>query len=237
MKALVKIGSIVFVLLLVAGVYIYLHFSDLAKNAAEKVASNALGVKVTISSLDVSLKEKKAVLHGLKIANPPGYKKPYIITADKLHVELKAASKELVDINFVKVDGTVVNLEVNETGVNIQDLRNLAQQKKQRESVGSKQVRVIARKIVINTSTLNSSVSVLDKDLASLEIRPININGLGTGSNGKPAGQAVTEVMTIFVQEVEKAANRAGYLSADGVVNQFKDAIGNAKRDIKKLFD
>ncbi|HPD83802.1 MAG: hypothetical protein R3D88_02060 [Alphaproteobacteria bacterium] len=237
MRKVKVISSIVILLVLVLGVVIALNFTSLAKGAAEKIASDALGVKVTISDLNVSLKEKNVVLSGLKIANPSGYKKSHIITADKMDIALNTASKELIDFKFVSVDGAVVNLEVNGTGVNLQDLKNLMQQKKQKESIGAKQVQVIVRKMVINTSTLKPSVSFMDKNLPSIEIKPISISGLGTGSNGRPAQQAVEQVMSILIAEAQKSATQAGYLSTDGVVDQLKGAVGNAAKDFKKLFE
>jgi hypothetical protein len=236
MKFTKKLISILFVLLIAAGIFLYLNFGNLAKNAAERIATNALGVNVSISSLNISLKEKKAVLSGLKISNPPGYKKSHAITADRLNIGLNTASKELIDFNDISVDGVVVNLEVNEKGSNLNDLKKLASQKKQKESVGSKQVRVIVRKMVINTSTLNPSLTLLDREVASIKIPAVNLSGIGSKDNGVLAQEAVGQILVKYLGVAEREAGQAGMLSS-GAVKDIKDAVDNAKKDIKKLFD
>lgn len=237
MKVTKNIISIIFILLIAAGIFLYLNFGSLAKQAAEKIASNALGVNVSISSLDVSLKEKRAVLNGLRINNPPGYKKSHIITADRINIGLKAASKQLIDFDDVTVDGVVVNMEVNEKGVNLQDLKKLAAQKKQKESFGSEQVRVIVRKMVINTSTLNPSITLLDRDVASIKIPTVYVSGIGSRENGVLARDAVSQILVKYIAAAEREAGQAGMFSANGAVEELKDAVDNAAKDIKKLFE
>ena len=236
MKFTKKLISVLFVLLIAAGIFLYLNFGNLAKNAAERIATNALGVNVSISSLNVSLKEKKAVLSGLKISNPPGYKKNHAITAEQLNIGLNTASKELIDFDDISVDGVVVNLEVNEKGSNLTDLKKLASQKKQKESVGSKQVRVIVRKMVINTSTLNPSLTLLDREVAAVQIPAVRLSGIGSKDNGVLARDAVSQILVQYLAAAEREAGQAGMLST-GVVKDIKDAVDNAKDDIKKLFD
>ena len=233
-----KLASLIFVLLLAVGVFLYLNFGDLAKRAAERIATNALGVNVSISSLNVSLKEKKAVLTGLRISNPPGYRKSHIITADRLDIGLNTASRELIDFKDVSVEGVVVNLEVNEKGTNLTDLKRLARQKKQKESVGSKQVRLIVRQMVINTSTLNPSVTLLDRDIASIKIPAVHISGLGSRKNGAIAQDVVSEVLIKYLSAAEREARQAGMLSiGEDAVNEVKDVIDGAAKEIKGLFE
>lgn len=237
MKFTKNFVSVLFILLIAAGVFLYLNFGNLAKNAAERIATNALGVNVSISSLSVSLKEKNAVLSGLRISNPPGYNKAHAITADRLNIGLNTASKELIDFKDVTVDGVVVNLEVNEKGNNLTDLKKLAQRKKQKESFGSEQVRVIVRQMVINTSTLNPSLTLLNRDVASISIPVVRVSGIGARNNGVLAREAVSQVLVQYIKAAEREAGQAGYFSASGVVDEFKDAIDDAKKDFKKLFD
>lgn len=234
-----KLASLIIVLLLAAGVFLYLNFGDLAKRAAEKIATNALGVNVSISSLNVSLKEKKAVLRGLSIANPPGYRKSHIITADRLNIGLNTASRELIDFKDVSVDGVVVNLEVNEKGTNLSDLKKLARQKKQKESVGSKQVRLIVRQMVINTSTLNPSVTLLGRDIASVEIPAIRLSGLGTDSGkGAVAQDVISQVVIQYLSAAERQARQSDMLSiGDGVIDDVKDTLDGAAKKIEGLFN
>jgi hypothetical protein len=237
MKFTKNLASIVFILLIAAGIFVYINFGNLAKNAAERIATNALGVDVDISSMNVSLRDKKAVLSGITIANPPGYRKSHIVTADQMDIALNTASRELVDVNNVSVDGVVVNLEVNEKGINLRDLKKLASQNKQKKSPGSETVRLIVRKMVINTSTLNPSLTLLDKEVASLSVPAVRISGIGTRGNGAVAQDVVSQVLIQYLAAAERQAGQAGYFSASDVVDDVKGAIDDATKDIKKLFE
>ncbi len=237
MKSIKSLSALVLGAVIIVGVFIYLNFGDLAKRAAEKIASDALGVGVNISSLDISLKEKRAVLSGLKINNPPGYKNRHIITADSIEIGLNTASKELIDFNDIQVNDVVVNLEVTPGGTNLQDLKKLSQKKEQTESVGSEQVRVIVRNMIINSSTVNPSVTLLGKDVAPIKIPSVRISGIGTRTNGALAKDAVSQILAQYLQAAEIHSRRAGLLDVDGAVKDLGDAVDNATKDIKKLFD
>lgn len=237
MKFIKPVLSLLFVLLLAGGVFLYLNFGSLAKNTAEKIASNALGVAVTISSLDISLKDKRAVLTGLKIANPDGYRNPHAITAEKLVVGLNTASKELVDIDDVEVDDVTVYLELTERGANITDLKKLANQKKQKESFASEKIRVIVRKMVVGTSTVHTSIAVLNTNFSSIQVPPVRISGIGTKSNGVLAKEAVRQIFVQYIKAVESRALSQEEFSFDQPVTEFEEAVDNAVEDIKGLFD
>lgn len=230
------IFSTLAMLLIITGVFLYLNFGDLAKNAAERIATNALGVNVSISSLDFSLKEKKATINGIRIANPPGFKKSHIITANNIDIGLTTASRELIDFNRIQVNGTVINLEVTPDGTNLQTLKKLASQKKQRESVGSEQVRVIVRNMVINESTINPSVTMLNRDIGSFKLPAVRVSGIGQNSNGALAQDALSQIMLVYIKAAEHQALQQGALgqTINNVTDDVKGAVDDTVNDVKK---
>ena len=233
-----KIFFISALLLIGIGVFVFLNFGDLAKSAAEKIASDALGVKVRIASLTISLADKEVNVNGVRISNPPGYKKAHAITTNKIIIGLNTASKELIDFNDIKIEGTVVNLEVTEKGTNLTDLKKLAAQKPQKQSVGSEQVHVIVRNMVIGTSTLNPSVTLLGTDVASIKIPPVRVSNIGKLGQGVLAKDAITQIMTKYIKTAERQAGTAGMLGGlEDAAKDIGDAVDDLKTDFKKLFD
>ncbi|MEM6781620.1 MAG: hypothetical protein AAF569_07130 [Pseudomonadota bacterium] len=223
--------------ILMGGIFVYLNFGDLTKRAAERIASNALGVTVKISSLDISLTDKKVTVNGLKIGNPPGYKKPYAMTSERINIGLNTASKELIDFKNIQVEGSVVNLEVTEKGTNLNDLKKLAQAKPQKESMGSETIRVIVQNMVIGASTLNPSVTLLGGDLGTINIPSVRLSGIGRKENGVLARDAITQIITKYMSVAEKEANQAGYLK--GVtkeVEKIEKVVDDVKKDFKVIF-
>ena len=215
---------IVLALLVAAGAYLYLNFGNIAKNVTQDIASNALGVKVRIASLDISLQNKEVIVNGLKIANPPGYKDPYAITVETITIGLNSASKELIDFKNIRVDGSVINLEVTEKGNNLSDLKKLAAAKPQKEAAGSEQIRVIVQNVVIGASTLNPRVTLLGNEMGSVKIPSVSLSGIGQRENGILARDAIKQVITKYTSVAEGKAQTAGLFSAaEGVVEAVVD--------------
>lgn len=226
----------VLVVLAAGGVYLYMNFGSLLTRTAEKIASNALGVSVDIGSINVSLQDKKVTVNTLEIGNPPGYKTPYAVKADSIAIGLNTASKELIDFKDIQVKGSVVNLEVNEKGsMNLNDLKTLANQKKQTESVGSEAIRVIVKHMVIDASTIKPTISLLDKDIDPITLPALTFNNIGSGS-GIPVKDAIVQVMTKYLNEAQGAARRSGALAGVPGFDGVTKVIDDAKDSLKKLF-
>lgn len=247
MKFIGALVSVLVLLLVAGGIFVYLNFGGLAKGLAERIASDALGVKVAIGSLDISLEKRTASVNDLRISNPPGYDGRHAMTAEKIVIGLNTASKQLIDFNDINVIGSVVNLEVTPNGTNLTDLKELAMQKKQKESVGSEAIRVIVRKMAIGASTLNPRVTLLPgQDLGSIKIPAINLSGIGTRENGVLAKEAIIQVVTQYIGVAQREANKAGMLKGlptdelqkiqGGLVDKAKDDVEKLKGDIKNIF-
>lgn len=238
MKFIKLICALVGLLVIAAGVFLYLNFGSLVKNTAQKIASDALGVKVTISSLDISLKEKRVTVYNVKIANPPKFKNRHIITADNIVIGLNTASRQLIDFKDINVNGTVINLEVTERGTNLKALQKLTQAKKQKQSVGAEQIRVIVRNMVINQSTINPSVTLLSRDIGSIKLPAVRVSGIGQRDNGVIAQDAVRQVMMQYLKTAENKVRREGLLgNADAVIKEVEDAVDDVKNTLKGLFN
>lgn len=227
-------AGVVIALLAAVGIYLYNNLDAIVTRAAEKIASDALGVQVSIGGIDVDLAAKKVEVSGIKIANPPGYRNAHIITAEALMVGLNTASKELIDLDNIEVEGSVVNLEVNAKGMNLTDLKNLTERKEQKESVGSEQVRVIVKHMTIGASVINPSIAGIDKELPPIPVPAVSLSDIGQGG-GAPAGKVIQQVMTRYISAVGSAARKGGILPGS-VLDDAKEAIDGAAEELKTLF-
>ncbi len=227
---------LVLAVLLAAGAYLYVNMGGMITRTAEKIASDALGVKVSIGSIDVSLSDKKVTVSTLKIANPPGYRNAHAMTADKILIGLNTASRELIDFKDIQVKGSVVNLEANEKGINLRDLRNLANSKEQKESPGSKQIRVIIQHMVIDASTINAGISIANRPVRPIRMPAMTFNNMGSGG-GVEAGDVIAQILGKYLSTVQSTATSAGLLEGLPGVDDGKGILDNAGSSLKKLFD
>lgn len=226
---------IALLLILGAGAYLYMNLGDIVTKTAEKIASDALGVAVNIGSIDVSLSDKKVTVHSVEISNPPGYRNAHAVTTKTIAIGLKTASKELIDFKDIVVKGSVVNLEINEHGMNLVDLKNLANRKKQKESVGSKQVRVIVQNMVIEASTINPSITLIDRKILPIQMPAVTFSNIGQGS-GVKAGDAVVQILTKYLSSAERAAREANMLDGVPGFGEVEKVIDDVAKGLKDLF-
>lgn len=231
------------VILLVCGIaYLYVNMGSIAKQISEQVASQALGVPVTIDSMDIALEEKKVVVSGIKISNPSGYKTGDSISIKTIAIAAESFSKDLLTFARVEVDGTNVNLIVKPEGTNLGDLKKNVDARQQNTSGKAKasDMKVIVKKFALTKAQLNPSVTLINKDLAYVTVPDIHLSGIGEKENGILAQEAVEQIMAAVLQQFNKSANGAGFL--EGLSLEQLNEIGVStvdvfQKNLKKSFD
>lgn len=232
------IGLFVLVLLVAAGGYLYFNFTNIVLRASEKVATNALGVNVTIGGLDLSLAEKRVSVSDIRIANPSGYKGRYIMQVADVTIGLDTASKQLIDFNNIDVTGSTVNVEVNEKGMNVLDLKKkLASGSSKEETPATTEdaIKVIVKKMAINATTINTSVTFLDRDIASITMPSVRFSNIGQGG-GVDADEAINKVFTKYLTSIQTEVSKQNLLRGVSVpgVNEVNKAVDDAKDSLKQ---
>lgn len=232
------------------GVYLMMNLNTLAKPRIEKIASEALGVKVSIGDLEVVLKEKYVAASDIRIANPKGFSKPYALTIDTASARLGSLAEKLVKIDSIEIKGTQANLEVKESGTNFTALQKGI--KKPDPNAKGGDINVIINKFSMSAPQLNPSVTLIEaQDLDPITIGDVNMSAIGTAEGGLPAGEAVARISKEILKTATNAAGKAGFyqgLSAEALkemgvsqINVMKEQIGTEinkiGESIKGLFD
>lgn len=219
------------------GVYLYFNFATMLTRTVERIATNALGVSVDIGAINLSLKDKTATVHNIKIGNPKGYKQPYAITAGRIDIGLNTVGRDLIDFKTITVKDSEVYLEVNEGGMNLLDLKEQAQSRKSREQSAEEAVRVIVKQMVIDASTIHSKITFLDRDIATIKMPAVRMTNLGQGG-GVSAGSAVADVLVKYVNAAVAEARNSQVLS--GVTlpgsKDVEKIVDDVTEGIKGLF-
>lgn len=223
----------VLAIVLAGGIFVYMNFGGILTRTAERIASNALGVPVDIGSIRLSVSDRTAIVSSVDIGNPPGYTQKHAIEVNEVHIALNAASKELIDVKDVAVRGSVVNVEINENGINLKDLQNLANRKKQKESAGSEQIRVIVEKMAVEASTINVTSSFLGRHIDPITMPPVTISRIGSGNAGVSADEALARIIGKYLGAAQSEVSRQGLmqgLDKEGIIDE-------AKEKLKSLFE
>lgn len=253
-KSILTVSSLAVALMFGGGVYILANLNSFAKPITEKIATRTMGVDVSIGSMDVDLQAKTVEVDDIRVDNPPGYKKPHIITVDRVGVSLAALAKGLVTFNDINVEGTKAYVEVTPSGTNLQDLKALmaAQEKKNPDKEPSA-VKVVIDKIAVSEAKVYPSVTLVESlgDMGSVNVPPVVLRGIGTKDNGVLAKDAIQQVMTQLLKSFSKTASQAGFyegLSADALreigqthaqdlKDQIESGLDDLSNDFKGLFE
>lgn len=240
-KASLYIFSFFVILFVAGGVYLYVNVDSLAKQLSEQVASDALGVPVTIGEMHISLEEKKVEVKAIKISNPAGYRKPHAVEIASIVIAAETLSKELLNFARVEVDGTITNLEVKGKSTNLGDLKAKIDAKQSgAKPTNKKPIKVIVQKFSLTKAQLNPSVILLNRDLAFVTVPDIHLIGVGEKDGGVIAQDAIAQIMEAVLGKFTSSANSAGFLeglSLD-VLNQMGVSTGEVfKKNLKKSFD
>jgi uncharacterized protein involved in outer membrane biogenesis len=120
-----KIIGLIIILIIIFLFFIFFSLDSLVKKGITHYGSEALGVPVTVGHLSLSILNGKGSIEDFEIANPKGYKSPYVMKVGKLSFSVKPKTlfSDHIVINSIKIDSLDVNYEVGPKGNNIGQLR------------------------------------------------------------------------------------------------------------------
>ena len=237
-KTVITAGTLATALMF-GGIFLYLNFASIAKNLTEKIATQALGVQVAISGMEVSLPEKQVKVRGVRVANPKGYKEPYALTLGSIDISLSEISEGLIGFNEISVSDAAVNVEVTEHGTNLNDIRNYAQANRA-EKPAEAQRKVIIKSFKLGQTTINPAVTLVERELSPITMPPLEMKGIGERENGILAREAIVQIWTHVSQKVSTKAAQQGVLdglSSDQLKEVGASGLDNFKNQLGEELD
>ena len=169
-------GIVAVVLLLVVGVFVYVGYNtdSIVKRAIETIGPQYLGARVSVGSVDISLKDGRGTLKNLEIGNPPGFDGPYALRIGTVSMSLDVArsNSSLVVLDRVTIDGAqVAAIAKSPTQTNLQALASNVP-----ESNASPLKMIIGRLDLTHTRAAISSpllTQSLDVDVPDVHLKDI----------------------------------------------------------------
>lgn len=226
--------GVLFAIIIIGGIIFALTFSSVAKKIAERVASDTLGVKVTISDLKIDLQELKVTLNGITIDNPPGFRE-YSNAVELSSISIDAHSFDTKPLAFdsIEVGNTKVFLELSRIGSNLGKIKENLGKAPKEETAANEAIKVIISKLDLGQSELYAVVPVLNREEINLKLPNIKLTGIGERSNGILAREAVAQVMDKIIDVSAETAAKNNLLS--GVLPAHVDGLGVPQDLVKPL--
>lgn len=221
-----KIAIILAALVLLAFLSVGLFIDSIVASAIEGAATSALGVETEVGSTDVGLLSGGLALSNLRIANPPGYETPHLLTLG--HVDARISVGSLWDDTIVTerilLEDLSVNAETRGGKLNFEvvreNVRRTGSAKPSGEGAGKTVKRFVIDELLIRNTTAQVKTPILNLSTEIPEIRLTDI--------GKEGGRGVShsELAQLILKEVEKAATKGNTSPGGGLLDKLKEKLG-----------
>lgn len=249
-KVILTVSSVAVAAAFGGGVYLMMNFGSIAKNMTERVASETLGVKVSVGRIDVSFQDKAVTVSGVKVGNPAGYEGAHAATIEQIYLKADTLSDVLLRFNDVAVKGSEVYLEVHQNATNLTDIKKTVNAKAAKGDRAAEQIKVIIENMRIEKMRVNPKVLLIGAaNIEPITVPDIVLTGIGVKENGVLASEALGQIWADIAQRVSREANKQGFyegLSPEALedvgvtqIQQFKDQLSDdvdtLKKDLKGL--
>ena len=232
--ALIGVGIAVFVM----------SFEMIVKKVVHKYGSQVTQTDVSLEGFKLSLTSGEGRIQRLTVANPEGYKMPYLFELAEIYVkvDVNSLTTNTIVIEKIEVKNPVITYEMKSvTQNNISDIqKNIAsfgssapkkeEAPKEKEAAKSSEPgkQVVIRSIVINDGQLNALTALQDdKTKASVKFPSVTLTGIGEEKKGTSVVEATTKILTEVLRVASKTV-------VDSGLNNLKDI---AKENLNNVVD
>lgn len=247
--ALIGGGAVALIAVIAIGLAVFLYSSldGLVKRVVEHVGSQVAGVPVTVSDVKIELREGRATLRGLTVANPKGF------TADKLFhlkeitvtIDPGSVTGNPVVVKDISVASPEVTVEMGGQGTNLQALQKNMAGASSASSSGSGSAsgggdssggkKLVIDRLALTGGTVNLATPIPGAK-ASGRLGDITLTGIGRKSGGATATEVAEQVLSALIAASAKAAQGLGVGGVvDGVAGQADKLVPGASETLKGL--
>lgn len=199
-KLLIALGVVV-LLLVAAGIGVFVYIDVIAKRGIERGATYAAGVDTTLDSADVGITSGELTMDELAMDNPQGYTAEHFLKMEKgyVHVGLGSLMEQQIEVPAIELTG--LNLQVERAGgknnydVILDNLKKLSSGEKPDKPDPDAKTYIV-RKLTIN----NTAVTITGFGVGSqtVTLPTIELTDVGSGGDAK----SMAEIVGIVIREI-----------------------------------
>lgn len=207
-KILIGLPLALVLLLVVA----FLFLDRIAEAAVEIGGEAAMGVPVSVGSIDVSPFAGRSHTEGLVISNPKGFETPFFMSLSRSDTSLEIGSllEDTVIVNSIELQGLKAHLEKTKEGSNYEVILANMQEEEEEGAAGEEGgKKFLAKRIVVRDIDVRADLAIAGEKLSSvdLHIEEILLENVGSDTEG---GRITSQVMHTIVKAVLAAILEQG---------------------------
>ncbi|HEU4929458.1 MAG TPA: hypothetical protein VFU38_06475 [Candidatus Krumholzibacteria bacterium] len=211
MKRTIIIAAILLLLVIVGiSVYLYNSMDALVAGAIEKHGTRIMGTKVSVGSVDISLKTGKGTIRNVEVENPEGYSDDKLFTLEEVAVDIdvKSINRDPIVIDEVRISAPKVRVEVDEKGqsnvtvvrANVDKYRSASVPREQKQDGGFEK-RILIEKFVFEKGLVDIDATSMGVTAFDEALPPLRLSNVG-GPNGDTPDAIGKEISREFLAAV-----------------------------------
>lgn len=244
MKRKLIFAAIALVMVIVGiAVYLYNSMDSIVEAAIEKHGTRVMGTRVSVGSVDISLKSGRGTIRDLSVANPDGFSSGKMFTLDEIAVDIKVGSinRDPITIDEVTISAPSVLVEANAQGqTNVAVVKGTVEKYQsgtatsEHKEDGGFEKRFIIDRFVFEEGAIDLDATALGVEEVDLELPPLRLNNVGGPNGGTPDVIAKT-VSRAFLSAVRNVVqDEVKQRATDKAKETLKEEAGKL---IDKVFD
>jgi hypothetical protein len=215
-KILIAVG----VVIVVVGVLIWqvaANLDAIVAGVIEDVGTDVLNTQVSVSGVAIDLKNSRAGIGGLTIANPEGYTSKNLLEMEGVAVDLdiNSLSQDVLVIKAIYIKNPKVDFEGDTGGGN--NLQTLLDNMDSGESSetettdsAEEPAKMIIDRFEFTGGLVKATTAMKPGEVIEVKLPAINMSGIGRAEGGVTADVVATEITNELIGEIIKAVAKAG---------------------------
>ncbi len=208
------------------------NLDAVVKKAIEVPASEMTKARVGVGEVKIAPVDGKGAIGGLVIGNPPGFKTPHLLKAERIEVEIDIATvtKDVVLVRRIAVVAPDVIYEKGDTMTNIDAIqKNIAAYLGPSDT--SKQgKKLIVEELIIRNAKAQASAAFMGGKTVTVPLPDITLKNVGRAKGGLTPGELGQEVAAALKAKLTSA------VSFDRLMKSTGETLDKAGSAIKGLF-
>jgi hypothetical protein len=228
--------AVVVVAIAIGGLLLSSRLNSLVAKVIEREGSKVTTTSVGVSGVEISLREGRGTIDGLRIASPDGYEARDAFTLGKvtIDIDVKSVTEDPIVIDEIRISEPVVSAEFDEKGAsNIDEIRKRVQGYRATQgggdggSSGAEQKRIRISPFVFEKGRAEVDTGDLGVDKRTIDLPEIRLTNLG-GINGARPDAIAKEIVSAIAKKVTRE------IAGSEVEKLIKDQLGGSLEDKAK---
>jgi hypothetical protein len=244
------------VLVVVGAAAVYLVISRLdsiVEAAIEHYGSEATGARVTVQSVELSLRSGEGNIRGVVVGNPKGFKGPSAFELGLIRVALdpETVTSDPLVVREIRIEGPKASYEWGPRGSNIEAIqRNVdafvaryaggakpgAKSSQPSEPDGAEQ-RFIVESLSVTGGSVNARASDAPDAVVEAKLRDLKATNLGAKKGGATGAEITGEILDVLIADVTRTVAKMGVdrlkrEAAKALDDQAEAALGAAAKKL-----